>query len=489
MIPLEAYRGKKIGVFGLGKAGKAAVAALEASGAEVYADDDNQQPATRNYNTWPWSELAALILSPGVPLTHPAPHEVVLAAKAAGCPIVGEIELLQQACPNAFKISITGTNGKSTTTALIGHILSEAGRNPQVGGNLGTPALALEMGTVQEVKSGDFASPKQGQPIFVLEMSSYQLDLMHTVRFNVAVWLNITPDHLDRHGDMEGYVAAKKHIFERQETVDVAVVGIDDAYSEAVARELIASGKQTVVPVTVGGKAENGIEVTDGVLLDRRDGARINLREGKLKGAHNWQNIAAAYVACRAAGVDVKIISQAILSFGGLEHRMEWVKDAGAVAFVNDSKATNADSTSKALAAYPSDIYWILGGRPKAGGITSLGKYFPRIAHAYLLGEAEAEFAETLQGKVPYTRCGTLEAATRAAVSDALRAGKGTVLLSPACASWDQWPNFEARGVAFKDYVNKIVNENAAGGQEADPAQSCVHCGAQQRGAGALYEA
>lgn len=346
-----------------------------------------------------------------------------------------------------------------------------------------TPAASpMERGSGL-AKSPDFASSLL--PPFVLEMSSFQLDLMQTVHFNAAVWLNITPDHLDRHGDMEGYIAAKKHIFERQAAGDVAIIGIDDAYSEAVARELIAGGKQTVVPVTVGGKASHGIEVADGILLDRRDNTRIDLNTGKLKGAHNWQNIAAAYAACRGAGVNTEIISQAILSFGGLEHRMEWVKSAGGATFVNDSKATNADSTSKALAAYPSDIYWIAGGRPKAGGITTLGQYFPRIAHAYLLGEAEEEFAGTLQGHIPFTRCGTLEAATRKAAEDALRAGKGVVLLSPACASWDQWPNFEARGQAFKEYVKEIVDGYTKGGQEADPALSSAHPGAQEHGAGA----
>lgn len=446
MIPLTAYQGKKIGVFGLGKAGQAAFAALAACGAEIFADDDRplEGIAQTPYRDWPWQVLEMLLLSPGVPLTHPAPHGVVLAARAAGCPVAGEVELLQRACPHATKIGITGTNGKSTTTALIGHILAHAGRLPQVGGNLGTPALAL--------------APLGEGGVYVLEMSSYQLDLMQSVHFNVAVWLNITPDHLDRHGDMEGYVAAKRHVFARQQAGDCAIIGVDDAYSEAVARALIAEKTRNVIPVTVGGKAAEGIEVHDGLLLDRRDGARLDLNGCKgLRGAHNWQNAACAYAACRAVGVESGIIAQAMQGFPGLEHRMEHVREQAGVAFVNDSKATNADSTSKALAAYPADIYWILGGRPKAGGIASLGAYFPRIAHAYLIGEAEDAFAETLEGHVPYTRCGTLEVATRRAAEDALKAGKGVVLLSPACASWDQWPNFEVRGQAFKAYVEKEV--------------------------------
>ncbi len=448
MIPLNAYHGKKMGVFGLGKAGQAAVAALAASGVEVYADDDKAQDAVAQtpYVRWPWQEISALVLSPGVPLTHPAPHGVVQMARAAGCPIIGEVELLQQACPQAIKIGITGTNGKSTTTALIGHILSQAGKAPQVGGNLGTPALALE--------------PLGAEGIYVLEMSSFQLDLMYSVRFSVAVWLNITPDHLDRHGSMEGYVAAKQHVFERQQTGDCAIIGIDDAYSEAVARTLMAQSKANVIPLTVEGKAAQGIEVQEGILTDRRDGTSIDLRSCKgLKGAHNWQNAAAAYAACRTLGVSAETIAQALLSFSGLAHRMEWVLVENGVVFINDSKATNADSTAKALAAYPENIYWIIGGRPKAGGITSLGHFFPRIRHAYLLGEAEAEFAATLEGHVPYTCCGTLEVATRQACADAQKAGAGVVLLSPACASWDQWPNFEVRGEAFKRYVQTFTKE------------------------------
>jgi len=533
MILLSTYQGKKVGVFGLGKAGRAAVAALEASGAEVYCWDDSLESSGKDsskeqearsgdsaspergagalnnrqthYKNWPWPELAALVLSPGVPLTHPKPHGVVLAAQAAGCRISGEIELLQQACPDALKIGITGTNGKSTTTALIGHILQAAGRKPQVGGNLGTPALALE--------------PLGKDGVYVLEMSSYQLDLMHSVRFNVAVWLNITPDHLDRHGDMKGYVDAKRHLFERQTSEDTAIIGMDDAYSESVAQTLAAAGSATVVPVTIGGKAERGIEVKDGILLDRREAIRIDLTTCKgLKGAHNWQNAACAYAACRSAGVGAEIISQSLQSFSGLEHRMEWVREEDGVVFINDSKATNADSTAKALAAYPADIYWILGGRPKAGGITTLAPYFPRIKHAYLLGEAEAEFAETLQGNVPYTRCGTLEAATRLAAKESLQAGRGVVLLSPACASWDQWPNFEARGQAFKEYLAAVTEGSVPGsGRQASgkensteqenttmgvqgtqsahsmgaPAlsqRSVAHCGGQETGAGALHK-
>ncbi len=453
MIPLTSYAGASVGVFGLGKAGRAATEALLTAGARVYAADDlavtmpaHESLTLASFKHWPWEALRALVLSPGVPLTHPEPHDVVRAARNASCPVIGEVELLQQACPEARKIGITGTNGKSTTTALIGHILGRAGVKVQVGGNLGTPALALE--------------PLGADGIYVLEMSSFQLDLVHSVHFDHAVWLNITPDHLDRHGDMEGYIAAKKHILDHQTVSDTLVIGVDDPYSDAVAQEVIASGKQTVVPMTIGQTAAHGVEVCNGILRDRRDGAEIDLRYCKgLKGAHNWQNAAAAYTVCKAVGISPDIISEAMQSFAGLAHRMEWIGEYDGVAYVNDSKATNADSAARALAAYPEDIYWIAGGRAKEGGISALGAFFPRIAHAYLIGEAEEAFAATLEGHVPYSRCATLDIATRKASADARRAKRGVVLLSPACASWDQWPNFEARGDAFRDYVKSYASD------------------------------
>jgi UDP-N-acetylmuramoylalanine--D-glutamate ligase len=456
MILLPQYKGKKVGVVGLGKSGMATIAALEASGAEVLAWDDGLAkkggaPVTLTpLPEWPWAEVADLILSPGVPLTHPTPHEAVTRAKQHGVRVIGDVELLLTACPEATVIAITGTNGKSTTTALIGHILREAGQRVEVGGNLGTPVLSF--------------APLAAGDIYVLELSSYQLELLDQARIHCGCFLNITPDHLDRHGTMEGYVNAKKNIFLKQQPGDTCIIGVDDAYTEAVAREFIARGDRRVIPVGIHARVADGIEVKNGVLEDGLQNARIDLTPClALKGAHNWQNAAVAYAACRVAGLTVEQIAAGMQSFPGLAHRMERVGTVAGVTFVNDSKATNADATAKALGSYD-QIYWIAGGLPKEGGITSLGAFFPRIRHAFLIGQAADDFAQTLEGHVPYTQCGTLDVATRTAAEMAWReGGEGAcVMLSPACASWDQWPNFEVRGNAFRDYVQALQKEQAA---------------------------
>ncbi len=440
MITVTEYKGQKVGVFGLGKAGEAAIASLLAGGAEVLAWDDRlteESGSNINYKSWDWSELKALVLSPGVPLTHPKPHDVVTLAHKHNVPIIGEVELLFRTCPEATYIGITGTNGKSTTTTLIGHILQQSGVRCEVGGNLGTPALAL--------------APLGKGGVYVIEMSSYQLDLLKTVRFNVAVLLNITPDHLDRHGDMAGYIAAKKHIFDRQTADDVAVV------------ESVVSGQWSVVSearlVKISAEQElaDGVYVKDGILYDTTQ-SPIPLPSSlipitSLTGKHNWQNAAAAYAACRAVGVAPEKIYAAMQNFAGLRHRLQLVATIGGVRFINDSKATNADATGNALAPYQ-NIYWILGGKPKAGGIESLEAYFPNIAHAFLIGEATEEFAKTLEGKVPYARCRTLDVAVARAAEMAKNGD--VVLLSPACASFDQFKSFEHRGDVFCELVEKI---------------------------------
>ncbi len=484
MIPLPSYKDKKTAVFGLGKAGKAAVASLLAGGAEVYAWDDkamsgewpvasgekmplNSSLATRHSphlipdTEWPWEEMAILVLSPGVPLTHPEPHRVVRAAQQAGVPIKGEVELLWEACPDATYVGITGTNGKSTTTALIGHILLENGINAQIGGNLGTPALALDRGEGRGARGEEESanhSPltTHHSLIFVLEMSSYQLDLLHQARFNVACLLNITPDHLDRHGDMQGYIAAKRRIFMNQSAGDTAIIGIDDEDSAALAHALAAERKN-VQTISLKG---SGLQVTGSGKLEFLDPDSWNLPvTPALRGAHNRQNAAMAYAACTALGVAPERIIEAMQAFPGLAHRMQQVATLGQILYINDSKATNADAAAKALGSFER-IFWIAGGRPKAGGITTLGPYFPRILHSFLIGEAEDEFAATLEGKVHYTRCGTLERAVTAATQEALVDGQPcAILLSPACASFDQWANFEMRGDAFRDYAETLVRE------------------------------
>jgi len=391
-----------------------------------------------------WRSVAALVLSPGIPLTFPEPHPAVVWAREAGVEIIGDIELLGRAQPHARYVGITGTNGKSTTTALIGHILGQSGQRVEIGGNLGTPALSL--------------APLDADGIYVLEASSFQLDLIETLAFDVAVLLNVTPDHLDRHGGMDGYIAAKKRIFARQGAGAAAVVGIDDAICRDIAEELRQVGKARVIPISVTREAPGGVYAEGGWLIDasgERPERILDLAGAeRLPGSHNAQNAAAAYAASRALGVEREVAAAAIRSFPGLAHRQELVGTIGGARYINDSKATNADATEKALACYDA-IYWILGGLPKAGGITSLTSYFPRVRHAYLIGAATEEFAATLGDAVPFSRCGNLESALAVAHERAQRDGVpgAVVLLSPACASYDQFPNFEVRGDTFRELI------------------------------------
>lgn len=469
MIRLTKYRNTSVGVMGLGKAGMAAVRALLASDATVYAWDDSEQArhrfsqdaAVAKYSrlklqepgSWPWRELAGMVLSPGIALTFPAPHPSVLMASEAKVPVVGEVDLLYETCPEARYIAITGTNGKSTTTALIAHILQHAGKRVQVGANFGTPALGLgEMG-------------EDGW--YILEMSSYQLDLTKSAFFHGSVLLNISPDHLERHGGMEGYINAKKRIFSRQREKGLALVALDDGYCRDIYIELVREHRPVMLPVAITQKLEKGIYVSEnGTLHDCYGEEHYEYGIGNLphlSGPHNWQNIAAAYGLARHYGVMPDTIMEAVASFGGLAHRLELVMGANGVRFYNDSKATNAEAAARALAAFD-EIYWIVGGRAKAGGIESLEPYFDKINYAFLIGEAEEAFAAQLQGKVGFARCKDLETATRKAASMAFtdRKENAVVLLSPACASFDQWPDFEARGDAFREYVKELAANGVA---------------------------
>jgi UDP-N-acetylmuramoylalanine--D-glutamate ligase len=455
MIVVTEFAGKRVAVLGLARSGRAAVRALRQGGAEVLAWDDGakvrEAVAAEMTLVDPvcvdWRGIAALVLSPGIPLTFPEPHPAVRCAREAGVEIIGDIELLGRARPRARYVGITGTNGKSTTTALIGHILADPGRRVEIGGNLGTPALAL--------------APLGEDGIYVLEASSFQLDLIETLAFDVAVLLNITPDHLDRHGDMAGYIAAKRRIFVRQRAGAASVIGIDDAICRDIVEELRRQGGARVVPISAAGTAPGGVYAEGGWLIDAIGGRPERVLDlalaERLPGSHNAQNAAAAYATARALGVARENAVAAIRSFPGLAHRQELVGTIGGVRYINDSKATNADATEKALACYDA-IYWILGGLPKAGGITSLKSYFPRVRHAYLIGEATGEFAVTLGDSVPYTRSGDLAAALAAAHEQAQRDGVpgSVVLLSPACASYDQFPNFEVRGDRFRELVGGL---------------------------------
>ena len=472
MIVVDSFAGRRVAVLGLARSGIAAARALAAGGAEVLAWDD--KPAVRDAVAGEirlcdladadWRDIAALVLSPGIPHSFPEPHPAVLRARAAGAEIIGDLELLGRAQPDAAYIGITGTNGKSTTTALIGHILAGAGRRVEVGGNLGTAALSLA------------ALGHEGT--YVLELSSFQLELITSLAFDVAVLLNITPDHLDRHGDMAGYIAAKRRIFAARGAGATAVVGIDDPICRDICAELRHAGPGRIIPISITPPAPGGVYAEAGWLVDALGPEPVRVLDlsqaARLPGSHNWQNAAAAYAAARAVGIATEAAVEAIRTFPGLAHRQELVATVDGVRFINDSKATNADAAEKALACYQA-IYWIAGGLPKAGGITSLGPYFGRLRHAYLIGTATEEFAATLDGEVSFTRCGDLATAVAAASEQARRDGapEAVVLLSPACASYDQFTHFEARGDAFRELVGNLERRRlagmSAGGRRSSP--------------------
>jgi UDP-N-acetylmuramoylalanine--D-glutamate ligase len=453
MAGLGRYAGRQVGILGMAASGLAAARAVAAAGAEVVAYDDRptalEAAPYRRGTLADVAGLALLMPSPGVPLTHPEPHPVVVAARAAGVPIRGDVDLFADLLGERRIVGVTGTNGKSTTTALIHHLLTHAGLDAALGGNIGRPVLELEPGPPERV--------------FVLELSSFQLDLCDRLPCRVAVWLNLTPDHLDRHGDLAGYVAVKERIFAGQGPDDVAVVGIDDAPSRELAYRLRGLGRR-VVTVTLDEAAPAEIEVAGGRLIDATDGLPVEVLDlhalGNLRGRHNWQNVAAAYAAVRAIGLTPEQAAAGLPSFNGLPHRMEEVARAGRVLWVNDSKATNPDSAEKSLVSFD-NVFWIVGGKPKPGGFKSLRASLGKVRAGYLIGMAAAELEADLGDLVPTRRAGTLEAAVRAASRDArgLAEGEAVVLLAPACASYDQFANFEARGDAFR----KLARAEAGG--------------------------
>ena len=510
MTPVATFQGKRVALFGLGGSGVSTLRALLAGGAEVAAwDDDEAQRAKvaaqgfmlTDLTAAGWSSFASFVLAPGAPLTHPKPHWTVLRARAAGVEVIGDIELFcrerRARAPTAPFVAITGTNGKSTTTALIAHLLRAAGRDVALGGNIGVPILDLD--------------PPAPERVHVIECSSFQIDLAPSLDPSVGLLLNVTPDHLDRHGTIEAYSAIKERLVAAS---DIALVGVDDDFCRAVVARLKAAERNVVAisqrpnplaDVYVEGRAvmwqssgqdkprvkfsaesdpsdavpvipaEAGIQGTRRVApLDPRfrgddksrtgDGAAIPLFDlslaPALRGEHNGQNAAFACAAAMALGAPQADIARALATFPGLAHRMEQVGRDGRVLFVNDSKATNADATEKALKSFR-DIFWILGGKPKEGGIESLKPNFDHVAKAYLIGAASQAFAQTLGEAVVHEFCGTLETAVASAARDAeaSAAPEPVVLLSPACASYDQFANFEARGDRFRELVTQRLAE------------------------------
>jgi len=455
MIPVTHCASQQLAVFGLGVSGLATVRALIAGGAQVIAWDDNAGArdnaaaagATATPpDSWDWSHLHALVLSPGVPLTHPTPHPIVARAHIEGVEIIGDTELFCRqrrhlGMPGKV-IAITGTNGKSTTSALTAHLLEAAGRDVALGGNIGKAVLDLP--------------PFEANRHYVLEYSSFQIDLTPGLDADVAVLLNVQPDHLDRHGTLENYAAVKARIFDRLSDGHTGVIGVDSGPTRDLAQHWPYAAPQQKISTMQA--ISDGVYVRDGLLFEAGDGvveAPISLRGiPALRGAHNWENAAAAYAAARALGLCRESIITGLRGFPGLAHRMEEVGRLGHVAFINDSKATNADAAARALACFD-PIYWIVGGQPKEGGLAGLEAYFPRVAKAYLIGVAAEDFARQLEGRVKYEHCGTLEHAVAAASRDALRTTERApvVLLAPACASYDQYANFALRGEAFRQLV------------------------------------
>ena len=451
MITIPTLNGKTVCIVGLGKSGTATAHALSASGAVVSVWDDAEKaraaatglnvenPLDRGIEAFD-----LVVWSPGIPHTYPKPHPIAVAARLAHIPVVCDVDLLAQAKPDNRILAVTGTNGKSTTTTLLAHVLSTSGRQVAAGGNLGTAALAM---------------PDLGpEGRYVLELSSYQLELCPRLKIKAGVLLNITPDHLGRHGGMDGYVAAKRGMFDHLTADGIAVIGIDDPQSLAIADSLQAHGL-TVIRISANQRLKKGISAPSGLLLEDGEPVLDLTKIARLPGRHNWQNAAAAFALARADGIPSAAAAAAIITYPGLQHRQELVAQQNGVSFVNDSKATNADAVAKALACYDR-IYWILGGQAKEGGITTLTPFFPKIAHAYLIGEAAADFAKTLGDQVPHSFCGTLDVA----VAEAAKAAEpgSVVLLSPACASWDQFASFEHRGDVFRTLVQTLDRQGAA---------------------------
>ncbi len=457
MIPVHTFKDKHVALFGLGGSGLATAHALLDGGAIVHAWDDGQAGRDKAIDQGislldlaavDWTEISALILAPGVPLTHPEPHWVVKKAQAAGVEIIGDMELFAREYANlacaAPVIAITGTNGKSTTTALIAHLLKAAGRDVQMGGNIGTPVLQL-------------MPPANGR-IYVLEISTFQIDLAPSLKPTIGLLLNITPDHIDRHGSFETYAGLKERLIQASET---AIISMDDAPSRMIAMRRQERAVPTI-SIAAAEKLEKGIFADGTAIMFGREGRVAKIADiagiGSLRGQHNAQNVAAAIAAVSLVGLDAATIQAGLNSFPGLEHRMEQIGHLGRTLFINDSKATNADSTEKALAAFPDGIFWIAGGKQKEGGIEMLAPLFPRIQKAYLIGDAAEVFAVTLEGKVSFERARTLEVALEQAAIDAIgsKSAQPVVLLSPACASYDQFPNFEMRGKRFRELCQAL---------------------------------
>lgn len=448
MIPAPAFKDKHIAVLGLGRTGLATARALQNAGAHVALWDDVE--AARNglqvqdLNTADWTQFDALIPSPGIPTKN----AIIQAAKRAGVPVFGDLEVFQRAratLPPHQVVVVTGTNGKSTTTALLAHLLAHAGRPTAMGGNIGAAVMGLD------------SLPREG--VYVLEASSYQLEQSVSVAADIAILLNITPDHLDRHGGFDGYRAAKAHVFAMQHAEQVAILGADDEPCRQIAdtlkdRRLIKISTKRPIPC--------GVYVLNGKLIDDMRGHAVEIASQEnwpaLQGEHNAQNVAAAAAAARVLGLSAQAIADGLATYQALPHRMEPLGTYQGVMFINDSKATNAEACVKAVSAFDR-VHWILGGIAKSGTLGPLEDVLPHVAKAYLIGEAEALYAGLLQNKVTFERCGTLDKAVALAAQNA-KPGE-VVLLSPACASQDQYRDYAERGEHFRSLFQDLEGRGA----------------------------
>lgn len=456
MISVNGYAGQNVAVLGLGRTGQSVAKALKQGGATVHVWDDGEETRERikrqdftltNLNSVDWSTFAVLVLSPGVPYKFPSPHAIVKKAQECGVSIVGDMELFSQwinSIPieeRPIVIGVTGTNGKSTTTAMIAHTLEYAGMNVQMGGNIGTGVLDLY--------------PRTHNSVFVLELSSYQLDLTQSLHCNVAILLNISADHIDRHGNFDNYVQAKKKIFSNQTKADIAIINSEDSACRLIGNAVSSSVEVIDLPSRLMSKEELSL----GGGLNQHANAEGKPNTLTTAKHFNSQNVNATYITGKWLGIQIETISEALASFEGLEHRKEFVTKINEVTFINDSKATNESSVRDALSSYQ-NIYWIAGGRAKENNFDVLAEIVKNVVKGYFIGEAQLVLEQTFRDRMPVELCASLVDAIEKAYGEAYASGQeATVILSPACASFDQFKNFEHRGTVFKQTVQNLASQ------------------------------
>ena len=453
------FADKNIAIMGLGKSGLDVASRLIDCGAHIQAWDDNPQSQNKakDHNiplvdltcedVWQKTKFDMFILSPGIPHHLPKPHPTALHAQNHNVPIMGEVALLPMMKPHAQYIGITGTNGKSTTTALIEHCLQQANVSTQAGGNLAIPALGLP-----------------NADVYVLEISSYMAERLNGTKFNTAILMNLSPDHLDRHGDMDGYLGAKLKMFDGCDDTSTAIVVIDDDYTKS-AYETLCKHTIKTIPISATQKCAGGLYKDGTTLIDDREGTAYPVCDlshiDNLVGQHNQQNIMAVYACLTVHGIDKDVIIPALKTFTSLPHRQQFVTRIGDVQFINDSKATNIESAICGINSYD-NVYWIAGGEGKESSYDKITPSLPHISKGYFIGREQDNLAHFFSNtNTPFELCGTLDVAVKHAYHDAVQSGqRAVVLLSPACASWDQFDGFPQRGDAFIDYVMSLPQSN-----------------------------